>query len=151
MSSAQLAGLGVTAICLVFLIGLLRRGHLRAKYVMVWMPVSLAMLVFSVVPGLLDDVSLWIGIAYPPALLFMLAIALLLLICMHFSWELSRVEERLRLLAEAIAIRDAEHDRSTAMPPHRHEVAGLAAVPPAGMHPPSSTPGGVRDGSWLDA
>ncbi len=105
---AHVVAISLTVVCLTFLITLLRRGHLRAKYVMIWIPVGLGMLLFSVVPGLLDNVALAVGIAYPPALLFMLAIVLLLLTCMHFSWELSRIEERLRILAEAVAIRDAD-------------------------------------------
>lgn len=107
-SSAQGLGVALTLVCVTFLFVLLRRGHLRAKYVMLWLPVGASMIVFSAVPGLLDSVSLAVGIAYPPALLFMLAIVLLILACMHFSWELSRIEERIRLLAETIAIRDME-------------------------------------------
>lgn len=118
MTSAQLAGSVTTLVCLLFFGSLLRRGHLRAKYVMLWIPVGIAMGVVSAVPGLLDRVALGVGINYPPALLFMLAITLLLVICMHFSWELSRIEERLRILAEAIALRDADlQDRDRAEAP----------------------------------
>lgn len=108
MTSAQLAGLCTTILCVAFFGLLLRRGHLRAKYAMLWIPVVTAMAVFSIVPGLLDDVARAIGIAYPPALLFMLSITLLLMISMHFSWELSRIEERMRILAEVVALRDAD-------------------------------------------
>jgi hypothetical protein len=108
---AHLVAVAGTLVCLLFLGTLLRRGHLRAKYVMIWIPVGFTMLLFSAVPGLLDSVALGIGIGYPPALLFMMAIVLLLLTCMHFSWELSRIEERMRLLAEAIALQQADTNR----------------------------------------
>lgn len=110
MSGAHVIAIVLTTICLGFLIALLRRGHLRAKYVMLWLPVGFGMLIFAAIPGLIDKVALAIGIGYPPALLFMLAITLLLLTCMHFSWELSRIEERLRIIAESIAMRDVEID-----------------------------------------
>lgn len=109
---AHLVAVAGTLVCLLFLGTLLRRGHLRAKYMMIWIPVGFTMLLFSAVPGLLDTVALGVGIGYPPALLFMMAIVLLLLTCMHFSWELSRIEERLRLLAEAVALQQADATRT---------------------------------------
>jgi hypothetical protein len=36
--------------------------------------------------------------------LFLLAIAFLLLVCIYFSYELTRLEERTRVLAEELAI-----------------------------------------------
>jgi hypothetical protein len=56
----------------------------------------------------LNHVALAIGIAYPPALLFAGAITLVLLITVHFSWELSRLEERTRRLAEELALARSE-------------------------------------------
>lgn len=102
--AAHILAVTLTGLFLAFLLALLRRGHLRAKYVMLWIPTGLAMLAFAAIPGLLDTVALAAGVAYPPALLFMLAIVLLMVVCMHFSWELSRLEERTRLLAERIAL-----------------------------------------------
>ena len=94
----------VTLTSLTFILRLVRTKKLRAKYSMLWLSVGLALSILAVSPQLLDRFASLIGIAYPPAALFIVAITLLLLIVVHFSWELSRLEERTRTLAEELAI-----------------------------------------------
>lgn len=101
---AHLFAAAVTLPALMFIVILLRRGQLRTKYAMLWLPVGLVILVFGLFPGLLDAVSNFVGIAYPPTILLVAAIGLLLMVCIHFSWELSRLEERVRLIVERIAL-----------------------------------------------
>lgn len=95
----------LTAGTLIFLLGLVRRQRLRAKYTLLWLGTGLVMVVLTAVPGLLDEISRRLGISYGPTTLFSAAIVLLLVVCMHFSWELSRLEERGRSLAEELALR----------------------------------------------
>lgn len=95
----------LTAGTLLFLLGLVRRRRLRAKYTLLWLGTGAGMVVLAAVPGLLDRISGRLGISYGPTTLFSAAIVLLLLVCMHFSFELSRLEERARSLAEELALR----------------------------------------------
>ena len=97
----------VTLASLIFIIRLVRTHRLRAKYSMLWVSIGFTLAVLAASPKLLDTVSGWIGVAYPPTTLFIVAITLLLLVAVHFSWELSRLEERTRILAEELAIRSA--------------------------------------------
>jgi hypothetical protein len=94
----------VTVASLIFIIRLVRTQRLRAKYSMLWISVGLALTVLAASPRLLDTVSGWLGVAYGPTTLFIVAITLLLLVAVHFSWELSRLEDRTRILAEELAI-----------------------------------------------
>lgn len=94
----------ITIATWIFIARLLRRGQLRAKYSLLWLSIGSVMVVLSVSPEILDKVSDWIGIDYAPATLFLGAIVLLLLIVAHLSWELSRLEDRTRTLAEEIAL-----------------------------------------------
>lgn len=101
----------------LFLLRLLRLRQLRGKYTLLWMFVGLVVLVIGAFPAALDTTADWLRIFYPPNLLFLLAIAFLLLVCVYFSYELSRLEERTRVLAEELAIlrgEMAERDRATA-------------------------------------
>lgn len=93
---------------LLFIARLVRRRQMRAKYSLLWLTVGSAMAVMAAFPTLLDRVSLALGISYGPTTLFLVAITLLLLIAVHFSWELSRLEEHTRRLAEEVAILRAE-------------------------------------------
>ena len=95
----------LTVGALTFLLSLVRRRRLRAKYALLWIATGVVMAVLAVFPGLLDSFSRAVGVQYGPSTLFSAAILLLLLVCMHFSWELSRLEERARSLAEELALR----------------------------------------------
>ncbi len=88
----------------LFVLRLVRKRALRAKYSMLWLAVGAVLVVTAVFPGLVDRVSDALGISYPPAVYLMIAIVFLLMVVMHFSWELSRLEERTRTLAEEIAL-----------------------------------------------
>jgi hypothetical protein len=101
----------VTLASLFFILRLVRTRRLRAKYSMLWISIGLALAVLAAFPRVLDRFSSWIGVAYPPTALFIVALALLLLVSVHFSWELSRLEERTRILAEEIAIIHAQETR----------------------------------------
>jgi len=110
---AHLVVIGVVLVGAWFLLRLLRRRQLRGKYTLLWMFVGLTVLALAVFPSLLDHTAHVLGIYSGPNLLFLLSIAFLLLVCVYFSWELSRLEERSRVLAEEIAILRGEQDTPT--------------------------------------
>ena len=91
-----------------FVLRLLRKRQMRGKYTLLWMTVLLAVLVIAAFPSLLDRVSRFLHIYYSPSTLFLAAIGFLLLVCIYFSYELSRLEERTRILAEELAIMRGE-------------------------------------------
>jgi hypothetical protein len=102
----------VTLSSVVFMLRLVRRHQLRAKYSLLWLSAGFVLVLLAASPQLLDRVSIWLGISYGPATFFMGAITLLFLVVIHFSWELSRLEERTRVLAEELAVYRAEADAS---------------------------------------
>jgi hypothetical protein len=96
--------LAVAFLTVALILRLVRKRHLRAKYSILWLSLALAVVTFSAWPELLDRVSVWLGISYGPTTLFLGAITVLFLVVIHFSWELSRLEERTRSLAEEVAL-----------------------------------------------
>ena len=94
----------LVALAILVIVRLVRRRHLKAKYSLLWLTLGGFMVVIAAVPGLLDWTAGQLGIYYEPTLLILLGLALLLLIVMHFSYELSRMENRVRTLAEEAAI-----------------------------------------------
>jgi hypothetical protein len=101
---AHIAVLIVAATIFAFIIRLVRRGQLRAKYSMLWLFVGVGVALLAIVPDVLTWVSDRLGIAYPPATFLLFAVAFLLLLTVHFSWELSRLEDRTRTLTEEVAL-----------------------------------------------
>lgn len=106
----------LTVCCVTFILRLVRRRALRAKYAVLWLSIGIALIVLAASPSLLDRVSGWVGIYYAPATFFLGAIALLFLIVIHFSWELSRLEDRSRRLAEEVALLRLEVAEQSAPP-----------------------------------
>ncbi len=94
----------LVALDIVGIIVLVRRRHLKAKYSLLWLSLGAVMVVIAAVPGLLDWTAERLGIWYQPTLLILLGLALLLLIVVHFSYELTRSENRTRELAEQLAL-----------------------------------------------
>lgn len=101
---AHLALVLLTFGMLGFVLHLVRSGRLRAKYAMLWSTVGAGLVVLAAFPALLDWTARHVGIYYPPAAFLTAAVAFLLGLTVHFSWELSRLEERTRTLAEEVAL-----------------------------------------------
>ncbi len=94
----------VSLTSLAFVLRMVRRRQLRAKYSLLWVCVGVGMLFIAIAPGVLDRVAHAMGIDYPPAVYLLVAVAFLLVVVVHFSWELSRLEEKTRTLAEELAL-----------------------------------------------
>ena len=109
---------------LLFIARMLRSKQLKPKYAMLWALVALAMLPLAIWPRIVDAVSDWIGISYAPATLFLVADVMLLLIAVHFSWELSRLEDRSRILAQELALLTAAEPESAARQEQQHQNDG---------------------------
>lgn len=108
---AHLLVLVITFANLVFVLRLVRKGRLRAKYSILWLSVGGVLILLAAVPPLLDRFAEAVGIDYGPAAFFLVAISFLFLIAVHFSWELSRLEERTRILAEELALLRTEQSQ----------------------------------------
>ncbi len=105
---------GLTALAvLAFMVELLRRRQLQEKYAILWLLVSIVMLPLAFFPILTDKVAEAIGIASGVSLVLFLGIVFLLLVCVHLSWEVSRLEEETRTLAEDVALMRAEHRKAS--------------------------------------
>lgn len=94
----------VTVGALVFILQLVRRRQLRAKYAMLWISVGSVLAVLATFPVLANNAARWVGVDYQPAALLFGAVAFLFLLVVHFSWELSRLEDRSRIVAEELAM-----------------------------------------------
>ncbi len=108
---AHVAIVVVTLIGLAFVLRMVRRHRLKSKYTMLWLGTSAVLIVLVLFPNLLTRASNAVGIYYPPATFLAVAVGVLLLIVVQFSWELSKSEERTRTLAEEAAMLRARVER----------------------------------------
>jgi hypothetical protein len=111
-TAAHVLVIVLAATVIAFIVHLVRSRRLRAKYSVLWLTIGLGLAVLAIFPDLLVEISDLFGISYPPATFMLLALSFLLLLVLHFSWELSRLEDRTRTLAEEQALlRNAIEER----------------------------------------
>jgi hypothetical protein len=96
---------------LLFILRLVRRHRLRAKYSVLWVSLGAALAIVAAAPVLLEGLSDLLGIQTPVYTFLLMAITFLLTLALHFSWELSRLEDRTRALAEECALLREEVER----------------------------------------
>jgi hypothetical protein len=96
---------GATALLFLgFIFELVRRRRLREKYAVLWIVVGVIVLGLGLYPSGLDRVALAVGVANGVSLVLFGGVMFLLLVCLHLSWEASRLEDETRVLAEEVAL-----------------------------------------------
>lgn len=99
-------GLGVSILYLV------RRDHLYIRQGLFWILVALMSFALGVWPPLMDFVSSAVGVAYSPALVFLIAIIVLLIRSLQTDIALTRLRRDLRRVNQRIAFPESEMDRN---------------------------------------
>jgi hypothetical protein len=113
VSDVRIVGLVAGLVVLALMVSLLRRRQLKEKYAVLWLGASVPVAVLAVFPGSLDAVADVLGVADPVNLLLFVAVLVLLGVCVHLSWESSRLEDETRTLAEEVALLRLQVERGT--------------------------------------
>ena len=101
----------VAVVNVAVMLELVRRRQLREKYALLWLAVAVGGIVLGLGRSVVDRIADAVGVDYGASVVFLGAILFLLLVCMHLSWEVSRLEERTRTLAEELALMQGREDR----------------------------------------
>lgn len=114
--TARIVSALLAALVVAIILKLQRRGGMVSKYGLLWMATSAVMLVMAAAPDVVDTVGSWLGVEYTPSLVFMAALGFVLIVLVQYSWELSRVEQRVQVLMEEVALlrRELEDQREEA-------------------------------------
>jgi len=102
-------------VLIAIVIEVVRRRQLSETYAMLWIGVAAIGAVMALARPLVDRLSHAIGIVDGTSLVFGLAILFLLVVCINLSMHVSRLEQRVEILAQEIALSDvrdgdAPHD-----------------------------------------
>jgi hypothetical protein len=113
-------GLVGSLVTLTLLFELMRRRRLREKYAVFWVLVALLTLTVAIFPATLTTAARLVGVQVPANLLFFVASMVLLGVSIHHSYEMGRLEERTRTLAEEVGIlrMELESPRPLEPPPN---------------------------------
>ncbi|AWB95905.1 DUF2304 domain-containing protein [Agromyces badenianii] len=98
--------LGVIAALATFIvvIELLRRRRLRERHAIWWLLATALAVVAGIFPNVLVWLSKALGVMLPSNLVFFVSIAVLVMVCIQHSAELTDLESETRVLAERVAL-----------------------------------------------
>ena len=111
MFSALLAGVVVLSI-----FWLLRRDRLPVMHSLWWLCVAGLIGILGLFPRLIDQAADWVGVAYAPSLLFMIAILVLLIKVLLEDVDVSHDRRRLLRLAQKVAMLEEQIERMNKTP-----------------------------------
>ena len=100
----SLIGLGSAFIIFV----LIRNDQLHASHGIAWIMAALIMALLGLAPGVFDQIASRVGVAYPPALAFTLALAVMAIKLLIDDIERSRLKMRQTRLIQRIALLENE-------------------------------------------
>lgn len=93
----------VSLMLVAVVVELVRRGHLKERYALLWLSVSACGLVIGIFPSVLTTISAWLSVQLL-TVLFVLYFILTFGLVLSFSVILSRLSERNRLLTQEVAL-----------------------------------------------
>lgn len=128
--ASYILGIVSAALILIVVIEMLRRHRLRERHAIWWVIAGILALIIGIFPKTLDWAAGVLGIQVPTNLVFFVGIALLFLVALQSSSELTKLESKTRTLAEQVAllelrIRELEN-RSEPSKPHAPSVTSTS-------------------------
>jgi len=101
----------------IIIIYLVRRDHLHTRHVGWWLFNAVLIAALGIFPRSVDILAGYLHISYPPSLLFLLGIILLLVKMLSMDIQQSRQERHLRRLTQRLALLEAELQNRSADQP----------------------------------
>ena len=99
----QLVSIVGASIFMVMIFRLIVQGRLREEYSIVWILCTLILVVFSIWRKGLEQISLWLGVYYPPSLIFLAAIFAIIVFLVHLSVVNTRLQSQIKTLTHEMA------------------------------------------------
>ena len=98
-TSAVLAiGIAVTILWLV------RHNHLHARNAIWWVVVAVVVALIGSLPGFVDWVAIRLGVSYPPMLVILVGLGVVVYKLLYADIERSRQQQQIRILTQKIAV-----------------------------------------------
>lgn len=100
----QIISLLGASLFLAFIFRLIVKGRLREEYSILWIACTLVLIIFSIWRKGLEQISLALGVFYPPSLVFLGAIFAILVFLVHLSVVVSRLQNQIKVLSQEVAL-----------------------------------------------
>jgi hypothetical protein len=96
----------IASILLILVVLELIRGRrLKERYALLWLVTGVVLLVLAAWRDGLNTIAGWLGVSgYPPAILFAAATLFVIVVLLHYSTVLSKLDDENTLLAQELAL-----------------------------------------------
>ncbi len=94
----------IGALLSISILYLVRRGKMHGPYATWWLLVAVCAIVLSIFPQIIDWAAAQVGITYPPTLLLVLSVSLILVRMLTMDMALTQKERKIRRLTQKMAI-----------------------------------------------
>ncbi len=98
--TSYILGIVAAVFTLGVVVEMLRRRRIRERHALWWLLAGILALLVGVFPGVLTWAAGVFGVGLPTNLVFFVSIAVLFLVCLQHSSELTTLEDKTRILAE---------------------------------------------------
>jgi hypothetical protein len=145
-SNLRIVAIAGSLALLVFVVELVRRRHLKEEYSVLWVATALALLLLAAWEGLLHNLAHFIGADSQASTLYFFGLLFVVFLLLHFSVRVSKLERRVIVLLQEIALLGERDERP---PAHGVKLAagrrdGRMTTPGGGLGAGPAT--GRRDG-----
>ena len=97
-------------IALIYIGNLVRVRRLELKYALIWFLVGALLLIFDLVPGILDELTELLGISLPINMLFFLGFGCVLMIVFSQTIVISNLTRRVKRLTQEVGMANRRID-----------------------------------------
>ena len=101
---ARLFAMALGIAVLLFVVNLVRTRKLKEEFALLWLLTAVVLVLAPLLIDYLDMIAHALGIEYPPAFIFVLAIICVLLVLFQFSMRISHFSEHIKVLTQEIAL-----------------------------------------------
>lgn len=105
--TTALLGLGLAAA----IMWLLRRDHLHLSHGLFWLSVATLAAALGIWPQTIDRIASFTGVGYPPSLLLLISVIVLLIKTLHTDILNTRIERQMKRLNQRLAMYELEFQR----------------------------------------
>lgn len=99
------------ALFMVMIFRLIAKGRLREEYSIIWILCTIVLVIFAIWRKGLEQISLFLGVYYPPSLIFLTAIFAIIVFLVHLSVVNSRLQNQIKALTQEMAYVRKELDQ----------------------------------------
>jgi hypothetical protein len=104
----SLVAAAISIALLAVVLELIRTRRLRERYALLWLLTAAVLLVLSLWRSGLDTIAGLVGIHYAPSALFVVGLLFIIVVLLHYSTVISRLSDENAILAQRVALLEAD-------------------------------------------